>query len=434
MRGVVTVINQKWDSLVDVLIDSILTFSQEYIFVGTVGFNKSFDNPRVICKKISDNDTFSEICKCKHLAVLNSGFEQGIFLDGDCIVGPDFLSFFENGIQQCALPYPLCSRHPYAPDVNYTAHFRENIGEYLSAKLLHEPIMPYVHANYFFHEKMFPFLEELITILNKDEYVAPFHDESALNFLLAEKQATEQLSFTFTNFYPGKIDRYIDGLPVNNGVFNKEQYTTASGAVFHGEKNARDAFKNLKKLKRFVNTNCKFNFDDLNILLLNNQGNEISSKLYSNLDSYTIRAHNRSATPTNLYHELKAFNAPILLLNAKATLTQVIDLYSMSIPENCEILLFGMSKYDIQLQHYNDFFVKVLSCHGTFAALFITQNQLNNYREYLLHQSSEFIDEFFWNNTHHTCYGLMQPSIFMPHESEWTLYKIDEIKNKLQQN
>lgn len=429
MRGIVTVVNKNWDALIDVLIESVLLFSNETIFIGTVGFEKTFDNPRVLTKCISHEDNFLNICRCKHIAVLESGFDEGVFLDGDCIVGPDFPIFFDTYLQKIKelnIDYPLCSRHPYAPDCNFVDHFKENVGAQLSSLLLSDPLMPYAHANYFFTKQTFQFLNELVSIIDdfkNKEIATPFLDESVLNFLLATHKASEQLDVTFTNFYPGKIDKYVDGLPINNGVFNKTKFTEASSGVFHGEKNAVMAQENLEKLKEYVYPDLYSGAKSLNAVFIDGVKQKIDYNIFANLSAFQIYSLKKSTlfNPKLLGEFLEKLEVPLLITRANTVFSDFVYSY-LNLDFKPEILFLGQSKYDLHTDDYNENFNLIKKCHGAYSILFLKQESLLEYAQFLKNQTSEFVDEFFWCKEHNYIYGLKKPITFLENEEEWTKY------------
>ncbi|HUJ24863.1 MAG TPA: hypothetical protein VLW85_02515 [Myxococcales bacterium] len=247
---------EKWHRLAGVLIDSALRFTPWRVAHFTIGYEYRHDDPRVLIQPLPVADTFRRICYYKLLAGVQHPFGSALVLDADSFVGPEVVEMVQSTLP--GIPeghrFPLCSRHPFARDVDWEGNFLKAMN-HLEPHLgpAPKPLMPYVHANFFVPPAARPFLErcwELCGELDRKGVEPIRADETVLNWKLAAEGCDLQLDYTFTNFAPEKVRNWLDGGPINVGVHNKTRLSGASAGVFHGEKDPARAREKLELVKR----------------------------------------------------------------------------------------------------------------------------------------------------------------------------------------
>lgn len=247
---------EKWHRLAGILVESALRFAPWRIAHFTIGYEYKHDDPRVLVRPLPTADNFRRICYYKLLAGAQNPFETALVLDADSFLGPDVVEMVQSTLPGIppGHPFPLCSRHPFAKDIEWEENFLKAMN-HLEPHLgpAPKPLMPYVHANFFVPAGARPFLErcwELCGELDRKGVEPIRADETVLNWKLAAERCDLQLDYTFTNFAAEKVRNWLDGGPINVGVHNKVKLSGASGGVFHGEKDpvrAREKFELVKR-------------------------------------------------------------------------------------------------------------------------------------------------------------------------------------------
>lgn len=195
-KGFITFINNndRYLKLNDILLESILQFTDLEVEVNSINFNYRHSNKRVISKKINlDYENFHNICYSKILASLNTNFDIGLQLDADMIVTPEVKNLF-NDISEDE-EFILGSLHPHDP------HNQQNIIDFLNIK---EKTQPYIHATYLFTKNSKYFLQECFNLSNvlTNKNIIPFNaDETILNCMLWKYKKTKNYVTTYDPYY-----------------------------------------------------------------------------------------------------------------------------------------------------------------------------------------------------------------------------------------
>lgn len=251
--GFSTVVTQQWIPLIDILINSIISFSKFPITVHCINFEHNFNNERVKSKTLNFKTLdWNVVCMAKWLALKELPYHNTLMIDSDMIALPDVDNIFtENKHKIEQSKFPLFAKHPHDPFSNkdYTQHLSYLINFFTNNK----PQMKYVYAHGLFHRKHQYFVDDLISNMNK--YLrtkATFcGDEGLLNVMLTKHQVTEDIGY---NYLPNTTlgEAYINN-EIND---NQELYDTylkfqcpVKFYLLHGCKNPVIAQDLLQKLK-----------------------------------------------------------------------------------------------------------------------------------------------------------------------------------------
>ena len=178
-NGYVTFVNNNpiYLELTNILVESVLNFSDKPIEVFAINFDYIHSSDRVISRRIDvQNENFATICYSKLYSTLNSSFDYGIQLDADFIITKDMDKLFEDAKK--IIDKPLGSLHPSDPNN------QKNIMDYLGVT---EKSQPYVHATYLFSKDCKPFFQECYDFSNwlYSKNIAPQnYDETIYNVML----------------------------------------------------------------------------------------------------------------------------------------------------------------------------------------------------------------------------------------------------------
>ena len=96
-KGFLTLTNEnsKYKALVDVLVESVLEFTDLEIEVVGINFDYRHSNKRVLSKRMQLQPENSEtIYYSKIKACMDSGFDVTMYLDSDIVVGPQIVDAF----------------------------------------------------------------------------------------------------------------------------------------------------------------------------------------------------------------------------------------------------------------------------------------------------------------------------------------------------
>jgi hypothetical protein len=227
--------NKLYIDLLDVLIESILLFSNKKIEVFSINFAYHHSSPRVINKKILiKNECFATICYSKLYSSFNSEFDYGIQLDSDFIITDKMDNLFDD-CKKINLT-PLGSLHPTDPGN------QQDIMDFFDVKV---KTQPYVHATYLFSNSCKLFLEECYNqsqILFSKNITPANYDETILNVMLWKEKSNSWVD-TYDPYYEFFIDR--DNLKIKdyNWMDNVNFYSC------HGIKDSLYAKQILEKIK-----------------------------------------------------------------------------------------------------------------------------------------------------------------------------------------
>lgn len=179
-QGYVTFVddNPTYLQLTNILVESVINFSNYPIEVFAINSEYKHSSNRVISRKIDVQEkNYGTICYSKLYSSFNSGFDYGIQLDSDFIITKDMDKLFEDA--KTINLTPLGSLHPSDPNN------QQGMMEYLGVS---QKTQPYVHATYLFSNSCKPFLEECYNvsqeILSNGKDNPPNYDETIYNSML----------------------------------------------------------------------------------------------------------------------------------------------------------------------------------------------------------------------------------------------------------
>lgn len=247
-RGILIVVNKedKYASLSDVLIESILKFTNLDIEYVTINFNRTFDNVRIHTRRINLNlENNENIYYTKLQAAKTSILDEGFLVDADSVVTPEVVKVFDN-IDRIDGDI-LCPLHPQDP------HNQLALMKILG---IPEKTQPYVHAACFlystksksFFDKFFKMYERVKKLNLNDRIYYANYDETFINLIYwEEKRKTSFMDCCdpwfghalATENYLEKYPKLIDNIP-----FNVKEY------IWHGCKEvdkARELIKIVSK-------------------------------------------------------------------------------------------------------------------------------------------------------------------------------------------
>lgn len=234
-KGFVTFINNSpvYLALHEVLIDSILTFTDLEVEVLGINFSYKHENKRVISKRLDlTTENYDTICYAKIYASSISDFDLGIQLDADMILTPETVSLFDEiDIDQ---QYIIGSKHPQDPNN------QQDLMQYLGVL---EKSQPYIHATYLFSKNSKAFLQECydlsLELLSKN--FRPYNvDETVLNCMLWKNRREKN----YVEAYDPHFSCFLD-----KGEFAKH-YPQGRKHICHGCKDPNYARFIFNKLKR----------------------------------------------------------------------------------------------------------------------------------------------------------------------------------------
>jgi hypothetical protein len=226
-KGFVTFVNAhpNYCALNDILIESVLSFTDLPIEVNSINFDFKHSSQRVHCKRIDvQTEDYANICYAKTTASLNTSFDIALQLDSDMIITKEAVGLLS--LIQPDERFVLGSLHPHDP-CNQT-----NIMSYYG---INEKTQPYIHATYLFTKNSKDFLSEVKEMQNHlmKKGITPINfDETILNCALWKHNRKT----CFTDCF----DPYFE-------VFS--EFTT--------DKLLSDGYGTLSKVKRLICHGCK---------------------------------------------------------------------------------------------------------------------------------------------------------------------------------
>jgi hypothetical protein len=169
--------NKKYLGLLDILVESILSFSTRPVEIFSINFDYKHSSEKVFSKRINlPYENYETICYSKILSSINSRFSYGIQLDADFIITKEMDNLFD--LTKNIKEFPKYCLHPHDPDN------QKNLMSYLGVP---EKTQPYVHATYLFSDSSKPFLEDCYAT-SKDLLIKgispPNLDETLMNVML----------------------------------------------------------------------------------------------------------------------------------------------------------------------------------------------------------------------------------------------------------
>lgn len=247
-RGFLIVVNNSdlYKNLGDVLIDSIIAFTDLPIEYVTINFDRTFNNSRINSRRINlKNECNENIYYTKIQAAKTSNLDEGFLIDVDAVVTPKITEVFDNASK--INDSILCPLHPQDP---------HNQLALMNILGIPEKTQPYVHASCFlfskkskeFYKKFFEMYNTVKSLnLNDRAYYANY-DETFINLIFWKEKRTDtflaccdpffEYAFSneeYTKNYPGKI---------GNVEFKIKEY------VWHGCKDVDRAKQLLERIKK----------------------------------------------------------------------------------------------------------------------------------------------------------------------------------------
>ena len=230
--------NDKWKSLVEILIRHLLEVSKYNIELFMINCDYKYISDRVKTINVpEDSNIYNSIYFYKFHASIYSEFDFSLILDGDMIPNNNIdILLEENYNLYKDTTYPICAKHPHNPIYKI-----ENIAKLLNFNIC----IDYKYASYFFSNKCKDFFIEGLN-LSHNNIVKPLlvnHDETILNCLLNKNRCTNHLNY---NYLPNYINyKYVldDKLEQSPDYINsyKKFNCEIRPYLFHGCKNSDEA-------------------------------------------------------------------------------------------------------------------------------------------------------------------------------------------------
>jgi hypothetical protein len=246
----VTVINERknYIELLDILLDSVHLFSTRSIIIFTIDFDLIINqtrHSRVLIERISQKECGSNVFTCKILAIVSSEVNYGVQLEVDSVVNYNIDLLFDM-IHVWPYDLPLAPKHPDDP---------RNYKYYMKQYGVKRRSIPYIHGTFVWTYRAYPFIENILRLMQKGEFNDANCDETAMNVMLWKAKANHTLC-KYDPFGPIYIEKYEQPesapacLPYCDGVY----------LIFHGQKDSlvsKNIFERLRKLgphRPFVQT------------------------------------------------------------------------------------------------------------------------------------------------------------------------------------
>lgn len=196
--------NNNYCSLAEVLIRSAYYFSQRYVILFCVDFDKpkyADKYPNLICSKIEwggKHNIFYLKPKIIYDAMEKYGIEKGIYVEADDILTPNIDRLFNecNKIEK----YPLCPIHSNEPNN------QQKVMKILNVK---NKSMHYVHGHIVFSIKCKNFIKEWYDTCIKLGNIKANWDETILNVLLWKYKVKTLIPYIYDLHYSHFFKRKI---------------------------------------------------------------------------------------------------------------------------------------------------------------------------------------------------------------------------------
>ncbi|CAF1094811.1 unnamed protein product [Adineta ricciae] len=212
--------------LLDVLLDSVHLFSTRPIIIFPIDFDliiNSTRHPRVFIERISQDDCGETQFACKLLAMISSEVKYGVQLEVDSIVNYNIDLLFDM-LHHWPYDLPLAPKHP---------DDARNYQTFLERYEIKQRTVPYMHATFAWTFRAYPFLRQVLALMQKREFLDANFDETAMNIMLWKAKTTHILC-RYDPFGPISIKDYENlsdkpkCAPYCDGVY----------LIFHGQKNS----------------------------------------------------------------------------------------------------------------------------------------------------------------------------------------------------
>jgi hypothetical protein len=242
-NGYVTFVNDNpiYLKLCDILVESVINFSENPIEVFSINFDYKHSSEKVISRRIDLQTVgFETICYSKLYSSINTSFDKAVQLDADFIITKQMDKLFD--LIDDDLKLPLCSLH------NEDPNNQKNIMDILG---VNNKSQYYVHGTYLFSKQTKDFLKECYDFSQyclKNQILPENFDETILNVMLWKNKTTNSWVYPYDIWY----DVFIN--PENNGYpesYDLKYYSSHgckdpefANQIFNKIKN--DEFKHLK--------------------------------------------------------------------------------------------------------------------------------------------------------------------------------------------
>lgn len=220
------------------LLDSVHEFSTRPIIVYGLGVDINIDlakYPRVIKRRVDQNDCGPSVYFCKIKAIVDSGLDYGVHLEADSVVNWNVDILFDV-IHRWPYALPLAPRHPDDP-VNYR-RFLPTFDLTLANRTI-----PYIHAQFSWNYRAYPFWKKALTLMQRGHFMGANYDETGINILLWKARANHTLC---------KIDPHYTMMSAYKNQQKKcDKHCYTAYVLIHGSKRVaelRQIFQQLKKL------------------------------------------------------------------------------------------------------------------------------------------------------------------------------------------
>jgi len=224
--------------LLYVLLDSVHLFSTRPVIVFSIDFDFIINvkrHPRVIIERISREECGPTIFACKLLAIVSSEVNYGVQLEADSVVNYNIDLLFD---MLHVWPYdlPLAPKHPDDPK-NYKAYMKDYGVKYRS--------VPYMHGTFVWTYRAYPFIRNVLTLMQRGAFTNANCDETAMNVMLWKAKANHTLC-KYDPYGPLFLPKYEQPqstprcLPYCDGVY----------LIFHGQKDSSTSKNILERLHK----------------------------------------------------------------------------------------------------------------------------------------------------------------------------------------
>lgn len=224
-KGFVTFVNQNplYLELTNILIDSLLAFTDLPIEVNSINFDYKHDSNRIIVKRINlQQENYETVCYAKIQSFLNTDFDYSMGLDADCIALPNITDIFNEKNYKKMGDFVLPPKHESDP---------KNLDHV--CKFFHiQQTQPYVHGNFLYGKNSKPFLQNVYDncmIAKEFNIYLPNYDESMLNITLWQNYLINHYLPLYDPWYEVYLDFEEKNPGFQSGVFNRKDFLYVHG-------------------------------------------------------------------------------------------------------------------------------------------------------------------------------------------------------------
>lgn len=287
-KSYITFANEKYSQLVDKLVESVALFSKYPIIIYSYNFDYKPKFPNVFTKRLDDDllklPLFEYSNVGDHMGVvnrgdyntyytlsrkpvvlldaINSGLEDGVFLDADGLVRENIDDLFDWS-NECT-DYPLIGKGLFEYMMLY-GKGDPSVGMSLEQPMMDllgikERTLFYGQTNVvLFNKNCKAFFEECVSVANNNSVMkqnllyAPYHDETIMNVMLWKRKATRQLPLVHFNLTGcaelQKFELIQGGTWMDNCPWHKVPLNKNDIKFFHGCKSVAELDKCIRHMK-----------------------------------------------------------------------------------------------------------------------------------------------------------------------------------------